>query len=103
MNRRRYEVAVRLLGAVRRVDLIASGALDDRRVDLAVPNRPQQVLVFGEARAHRLGMCVMVGLAGVIVLEAPSPYRQLYSIRHSDTASASKLFNSSLLSIVLHD
>ena len=48
------EVAVRLLGAVQRVDLVAAGALDDQRVDLALPNRPQHVLGFGETRAQRL-------------------------------------------------
>ena len=50
------EVAVRLLGAVQRVDLVAAGALDDQRVDLALPNRPQHLLGFGEARAQRLGL-----------------------------------------------
>ncbi len=45
------EVAVRLVGAVQRVDLAAAGAFDDQRVDLALPNRPQHLLGFGEARA----------------------------------------------------
>ena len=57
------EVAVRLLGAVQRVDLVAAGALDDQRVDLALPNRPQHLLGFGEARAQRLGLVVMVSVA----------------------------------------
>ncbi len=56
------EVAVRLLGAVQRVDLIAAGALDDQGVDLALPNRPQHLFGFGEARAQRLGLFAIVGV-----------------------------------------
>ena len=48
------EVAVRLIGAVQRVDLAAAGAFDDQRVDLAMLNRPQHLLGFGEAGAERL-------------------------------------------------
>ena len=46
------EVAVRLVGAVQRVDLIARVVVDEQRVDLAVPDRPQHLLGFGEARAQ---------------------------------------------------
>ena len=59
------EVAVRLLGAVQRVDLIAAGALDDQGVDLALPNRAQHLFGFGEAHAQRLGLFAMVGVATV--------------------------------------
>ena len=60
-----HEVAVRLLGAVQRVDLIAAGALDDQGVDLAMPNRAQHLFGFGEAHAQRLGLFAIVGVACV--------------------------------------
>ena len=55
------ERAVRLLGAVHRVHLIAVGALDYQGINLALTDRPQHVLGFGQARAQRLGSLVIAG------------------------------------------
>ncbi len=44
-----HEVAVWLLGAVQRVDLVASRAADDERVDLTFPKRLKRFLGFREA------------------------------------------------------
>ena len=54
------ERAVRLLGAAQRIDLSAVGALDDQGINLALTDRLQHVLGFGQARAQRLGRNVIV-------------------------------------------
>src|SRR5204863_2859031 len=48
------EVSVRLFGAMQRVDLAAGRALNDQRIDLALPDRSQHVLGFRETRAQRV-------------------------------------------------
>jgi hypothetical protein len=57
-----HEVAIRLLGAAQRVDLIAGGALDDQRVDLALPDRAHHLFGLGEAQPKRVGLFVIVGV-----------------------------------------
>ena len=53
---------------MQRIDLVTVSALDDQRVDLALSNRPQHVLGFGEAGAQRLGLFVTVGVGVIMAL-----------------------------------
>ena len=60
-----HKVAVRLFGAMQRVDLIAA-ALDDQGVDLAMLNRAQHLFGFSEPHPQRLVLLSMVGRFAIV-------------------------------------
>ena len=54
-----HELAIRFLGALQRVNLVAAWPPDDERIDLTFTKRLQRLLGFRQAREKRLAPLVM--------------------------------------------